>query len=149
MKNQIDFFKINGGIWGAINFNNMIPVHSSCLQRIDMKIYPTDSSDVVEYKNLLMNQHDTIVGGKARPELMARCCNFLVDEKQYQIYCETHNLCVENSEPAAIESKDLSSVILPIADQIAAAQAKSDRRNDSYTSNQQLRPKPSHNTPSK
>ncbi|MDR1320575.1 MAG: type III toxin-antitoxin system ToxN/AbiQ family toxin, partial [Gracilibacteraceae bacterium] len=27
MKNQVDFLKINGGAWGAINFNNMIPVH--------------------------------------------------------------------------------------------------------------------------
>lgn len=26
MKNQIDFLKINQGQWGAINFNNMIPV---------------------------------------------------------------------------------------------------------------------------
>ena len=23
MKNQVDFLKINGGVWGAINFNNM------------------------------------------------------------------------------------------------------------------------------
>ncbi|MDR3121494.1 MAG: type III toxin-antitoxin system ToxN/AbiQ family toxin, partial [Clostridiales bacterium] len=27
MKNQVDFLKINDGVWGAINFNNMIPIH--------------------------------------------------------------------------------------------------------------------------
>lgn len=26
LKKQIDFLKIKDGIWGAINFNNMIPV---------------------------------------------------------------------------------------------------------------------------
>lgn len=56
MKNQIDFLKINNGIWGAINFNNMIPVPQCCLSRISMEILPTDTQDEIAYKNLLMNQ---------------------------------------------------------------------------------------------
>jgi hypothetical protein len=34
MKNQLDFLKINGGLWGAINFNNMIPIQSPCLTKV-------------------------------------------------------------------------------------------------------------------
>jgi protein AbiQ len=43
MKNQLDFIKINGGEWGIINLNNMIPIHTNCLGKIDIKISPTDS----------------------------------------------------------------------------------------------------------
>ena len=35
MKNQIDFIKINSGKWGAINLNNMIPVHHSLATKVD------------------------------------------------------------------------------------------------------------------
>ena len=56
MKNQIDFLKIKGGEWGAINFNNMIPVHPGNLIKVEMKIYETDSQQDIAYKNLLSNQ---------------------------------------------------------------------------------------------
>ena len=56
MKNQIDFMKINEGKWGAINFNNMIPVPVESLSKVDMKIRNTDSKSDVDYKNLLSNQ---------------------------------------------------------------------------------------------
>ena len=36
MKNGKDFRKINNGIYGAINFNNMIPVLDSVLMEIDI-----------------------------------------------------------------------------------------------------------------
>lgn len=105
MKNQIDFLKINGGKWGAINFNNMIPVHPSCLKKVEMRILETDSKQDVAYKNLLSNQlswcnshreiilkqaqklYQTIVGGKAWGNLADRCCNFALDERQYELYC--------------------------------------------------------------
>jgi len=113
MKNQVDFLKINGGVWGAINFNNMIPVHINSLQKVDMKILPTDKKADVDYKNLLANQlswcnankeiilakakklYNIITHGKARPELVNRCCNFSIDEVQYHIYCKAHNLNIE------------------------------------------------------
>ena len=117
MKNQIDFLKINGGVWGAINFNNMIPIHKDSLKPVDMKILPTDDKATVDYKNLLANQlswcnttenvafitskaqklYDTIVRKTARPQLVERCCNFSVDEAQYLIYCEAHNLNVDQN----------------------------------------------------
>jgi protein AbiQ len=112
MKNQTDFLKINGGIWGAINFNNMIPIHPICLAEVDMNILATDDKAESDYKNLLVNQlswcnankdriitqaeklYHVIVAGKARPELAKRCCNFPLDEEQYRKYCELHGLDV-------------------------------------------------------
>lgn len=38
MKNQIDFLKINHGEWGAINFNNMIPVHTNSLTKVNLNL---------------------------------------------------------------------------------------------------------------
>lgn len=98
MKNQIDFLKINRGEWGAINFNNMIPVPSECLTKVDMKITNTDSKDEVNYKNLLSNQlswcnshrepilkqadklYNIITQNKAWGSISQRCCNFKLDE---------------------------------------------------------------------
>lgn len=54
MKNQADFLKINRGEWGAINFNNMIPVPSECLTKVQMKVLETDSAQDVAYKNLFI-----------------------------------------------------------------------------------------------
>lgn len=104
MKNQVDFLKINKGYWGVINFNNMIPVHSSNLQKVQMRILPTDTQDDINYKNLLSNQlswcnanrqiilthatklYELITQGKGHPGLANRCCNFTVDEMQCKIY---------------------------------------------------------------
>lgn len=99
MKNQIDFLKINNGKWGAINFNNMIPVSLDNLTKVDMRITDTDSKSEIDYKNLLANQlswcnshreiilkqakklYYTIVQGKAWSNLSGRCCNFALDEQ--------------------------------------------------------------------
>lgn len=52
MKNTMDFHKINGGKWGAINFNHMFPVlHDPSVYKI---IRPL--KDVNTYSNLLINQ---------------------------------------------------------------------------------------------
>lgn len=98
MKNQVDFLKIKGGEWGAINFNNMIPVHPDSLIKVEMKILETDSQADRAYKNLLSNQlswcnshretilkqaeklYRLIIDGKAWDILVRRCCNFSLDE---------------------------------------------------------------------
>lgn len=105
MKNQVDFLKINGGVWGAINFNNMIPVHNHLLTRVEINIIPTDSKNEIDYKNLLKNQlswcnsnrerivqqaeklYRIITDGTAREELKRRCCHFSEDERQLETYC--------------------------------------------------------------
>lgn len=110
MKNQIDFLKINGGVWGAINFNNMIPVHNACLHKVIIKAFPSDTQAETAYKNLLSNQlswcnshkdiitahaqklYSIITQGNGRKELTARCCNFAIAESQYLSYCQIHHL---------------------------------------------------------
>lgn len=115
MKNQIDFLKINHGIWGAINLNNMIPVHSKSLQKINLKISPSDSKSEKNYKNLLANQlswctsHNDLISahaqklytiishGKGYPALTDRCCKFPANELQFLAYCQHHGLPHPNS----------------------------------------------------
>ena len=104
MKNQIDFMKIKEGEWGAINFNNMIPVHESCLHKVEMKIFPSDSAQEIAYKNLLSNQlswcdshrglilkqaaklYAVITDGRAWESLAARCCDFALAERRCLLY---------------------------------------------------------------
>ncbi len=106
MKNQIDFLKIKGGVWGAINFNNMIPVKEDNLIKVDLKFSPSDTKDEVDYKNLLINQltwcnsnrenivnkalklYDTISHGKGSEQLSLRCCNFKLLEEKCLNYSE-------------------------------------------------------------
>lgn len=100
MKNQIDFLKIKDGEWGAINFNNMIPVPLQCLKKVEIRISETDTKSEINYMNLLSNQlswcnshkdtilrlveklYSTIVQGTAWGVLAERCCNFSLDEQQ-------------------------------------------------------------------
>jgi protein AbiQ len=104
MKNAPDFLKINGGKWGVINFNNMIPVHPSCLSKIDLNILPNDGNDEKKYKYLLRNQlswctanrsrilskavrlHGMMVSGAGVPSLRGRCCDFSNNEKLCKEY---------------------------------------------------------------
>lgn len=104
MSNQVDFLKINNGIWGAINFNNMIPVNDFSIKEISMRMDEDDTQDVVMYKQLLMNQlswcnshrdsilkqaeklYNLIVNDKAWKSLSDRCCIFSEDEKRCKEY---------------------------------------------------------------
>lgn len=104
MKSQIDFLKIKGGEWGAINFNNMIPVHPCSLTKVEIRLLDTDSPSDRAYKNLLSNQlswcnshresilkqaeklYRLIVDGKAWENLASRCCDFSLDEALYAAY---------------------------------------------------------------
>ena len=56
MKNQIDLLKIDGGRYGVINLNNMIPIHSNSVIQIDLTISPSDLPSDIKYKALLSNQ---------------------------------------------------------------------------------------------
>ena len=55
MKNTKDFRKIGGGKYGAINFNNMIPVPIAELLYFDIQKEPD-----INYRNLLQNQQRLI-----------------------------------------------------------------------------------------
>lgn len=115
MMEQIDFIKIKNGTYGAININNMIPIHISCLTPIDVVIKSSDDKSTREYKNLLINQlswcngrknaseikrkatalYKTIVNQRASEKLLKRCCDFKLDEIQCLKYCVEHNLEME------------------------------------------------------
>ena len=81
-----------------------------------MKHLPSDTKTDTDYKNLLSNQlswcnsnreaiirqatnlYRNIIQGKARPELLSRCCKFKVNEHQYKAYCDAHNLPINEEK---------------------------------------------------
>ena len=104
MKNGKDFRKIQQGKYGAINFNNMIPVVDSALDLIDIE----HESDP-KYKNLLQNQYAAIIRDEAGikrtaitlhtlvmtedsklstfdQRIKARCCNLKLLESIYAAF---------------------------------------------------------------
>jgi protein AbiQ len=112
MKNQIDFLRINGGKWGAINFNNMIPVHDAYINKIDISNMPINTQEETNYKNLLQNQlswcnshrndilqraehlYYHMTTGKPAESLAKRCCNFLLNETMLVKYCQLNGICL-------------------------------------------------------
>ncbi len=109
MKNAEDFIKINNGRNGAINLNNMIPVHKYSLNAIDLSINIDDSKSVSNYKNLLIDQaswlngNEILIRNKAeklyykitnnisRKELKNRCVNYKELERAYILYNEKND----------------------------------------------------------
>lgn len=104
MKNDKDFRKINGGVYGAINFNNMIPVNDKYVYEKDI----TNEPDI-QYKNLLLNQlryinqdiktiskiasdlrqlylSDESLLTKHELDVKNRCCNFILLEQIHNQY---------------------------------------------------------------
>lgn len=55
MKNDIDFYKLQNGTLGAINFNNMIPVPEGAYMFVDMSLENVSPQEQ-KYKILLRNQ---------------------------------------------------------------------------------------------
>lgn len=104
MRNTKDFRKINNGVWGAINFNYMIPVPQSELSVIDI-----GNIQDVKYRRLLQNQYNFIKNDWSNIEQTAfslyqlcnnddkkltkhditvknRCCDFKLLEKKCKEY---------------------------------------------------------------
>ncbi len=106
MKNQLDFLKINEGKWGAINFNNMIPVPNDCLTRVELNDLPTDDKAEKSYKNLLRNQlywcnsnknqilkkattlYWLLDNGRLSESIINRCCDYKLDEQLCDDYSQ-------------------------------------------------------------
>ena len=104
MRNGKDFRKIANGQYGAINFNNMIPVVDEALIFIDI-----NSIEDKHYKNLLSNQYRAIIADSDQIKQTAealhkllmkntnnlsdyerkvkeRCCDLKLLEKGYSAY---------------------------------------------------------------
>lgn len=119
MKNGLDIFKIKSGELGIINLNNMIPVKSDNIIKIDFDDKP------ITYKNLINNQIQFINNNKSDllkkveklfklyernsiPRLTDRCCNFTLLEKK----CLEYNQLLIKS----IESTSRQEVAATISD---------------------------------
>lgn len=103
MKNTIDFYKIDSGKLGAINFNNMIPVPTSEYIFIDVNENVTTKEET-NYQELLKDQLSWINGNKYNlmrraqilyekrvnhqlPTLIEkRCCDFQLLERKCVMY---------------------------------------------------------------
>lgn len=103
MRDTIDFSKINKGEYGAINFNNMIPVIDGVFEYIDLDYIPTTNKEM-KYLQLLKNQvmwlnkNKTKILKKAKnlyslynrnllyPNVIKRCCDFKLLEKNCTRY---------------------------------------------------------------
>ena len=98
MHNTIDFLKLDGGKLGAVNFNNMLPVTTKNITKINFERI-LNSSDRAYYK-LLQEQiywlnrndeklygrskklYDKYINGTLDSNIAKRCCNFkLLEEK--------------------------------------------------------------------
>ncbi len=55
MKNTVDFFKINGGKLGAVNFNNMIPVNKNNYSLVDLNKETLTIAELKYQKLLIIN----------------------------------------------------------------------------------------------
>ena len=99
LKNTLDLLKINDGIYGVINFNNMIPVEKNNYIEFDLNKKTNDKNEMFRI-NLLRNQLRwltsnrkevltkskllyTLYKNKKLPQNVEdRCCNFpLLEEK--------------------------------------------------------------------
>jgi protein AbiQ len=99
MKNKIDFYKLDNGKLGAVNFNNMIPVNPDNYEIIHLRNEKLTVSEK-KYQELLIDQltwlnehyyqvksksfklYNMYVKGKLSKNINDRCCNFkLLEEK--------------------------------------------------------------------
>lgn len=96
MKNDLDFTKIYDGskLLGVLNFNNMIPVDSRFIQRLNIKPAKNDDPNTAHYKKMAAKQltycqqnqdaivkkanklYEMVISGKANGLLKRRCCDF-------------------------------------------------------------------------
>lgn len=108
MRNSLDFHKINGGEYGAINFNNMFPIinDSRIYEVINTELSLDCSETELQYRNLIRNQltwlnlshnkalvlrkaenlYNMYTSGKLDTKIKKRCCNFIKLEDEYMNY---------------------------------------------------------------
>lgn len=103
MKNNLDVIKIDGGRYGVVNFNNMIPVTPNNYEIFNLNATPKDTYEL-KWLNLLksqllwLNKNIKNVKGKALSlyekykngtldeRIKSRCCNFILLEEKCKEY---------------------------------------------------------------
>ena len=103
MKNNLDIVKIDGGRYGVVNFNNMIPVTPNNYELFDLNATPKNTYEL-KWQNLLKSQllwlnkniknvkgkainlYDKYKTGKLDVRIKSRCCNFILLEEKCREY---------------------------------------------------------------
>lgn len=103
MKNNLDVVKIDGGRYGVVNFNNMIPVTSNNYELFDLSSTPSDTYEL-KRQNLLKSQllwlnkniknvkgkalslYEKYKNGRLDERIKSRCCNFILLEEKCKEY---------------------------------------------------------------
>lgn len=103
MKNNIDFFKIDNGTLGVINFNNMIPVKEEnyeiiSLNKVDLNKKEKEYQILLRKQLIWLNKNNGAVRKKAKilyskyingtlyKNIYDRCCNFILLEEKCDSY---------------------------------------------------------------
>ncbi len=103
MHNTLDFYKIDRGTLGAINFNNMLPVLEGNYTLIDLNAKNVSKKDknyqellksqfiwLNEYKQEVLNRsfklYSKYINNTLRENIKRRCCNFKLLEEKCQEY---------------------------------------------------------------
>lgn len=108
MKNTLDFYKIDSGKLGAINFNNMIPVPTSEYIFINVN-NNVSTKDEANYQELVKNQlrwlndnkfnlrkraqnlYERSINNKLPKIVEKRCCDFRLLEEKCFLYQNRKN----------------------------------------------------------
>ncbi|MFA7120128.1 MAG: type III toxin-antitoxin system ToxN/AbiQ family toxin [Bacilli bacterium] len=103
LKNTLDLLKIDNGVYGVVNFNNMLPVTSGNYQEFDLNKKTSNKEEMFRI-NLLTNQlrwltsnkKDVLTKSKLLYNLYKnkklpktvedRCCNFILLEEKCKEY---------------------------------------------------------------
>lgn len=106
LKNTLDLLKINDGVYGVINFNNMIPVKSNNYVEFDLGMDSNDKSEMMKI-NLLRNQlrwltankkeimnksrllYNLYKSDKLPNNVRNKCCNFMLLENKCDEYYDS------------------------------------------------------------
>lgn len=99
MHNNIDIMKINNGLYGVINFNNMIPVRECTTKILDtkeiedykykllvnaqLKFFNKHQNEIIEKATKLYDKYNN---NKLPSIIKERCCNFKYLEKIAEQY---------------------------------------------------------------
>jgi len=103
MKNNLDFYKIDNGVLGVVNFNNMIPVNDKCFTIIDFRKKIKDLNDqkyllMLKKQYKYLNKHkkelrkkskllyNLYCSNKLTKNIINRCCNFKLLEEKSVMY---------------------------------------------------------------
>lgn len=111
MKDRQDFIRIEAGKYGAINFNNMIPIPRRYLNKIYINMVEDKKyAKLLEYQTEWINSNKSRITKIARnlyhgvttnavtEELKIRCCNFKLLEKKCYEYMSINNIMEEELE---------------------------------------------------